>query len=99
MARLAAARPQPFSDRHFNLFHEGLVAVIGTKTIDLGINHNNYTVAVSVYGDTAALGAVGVSWKRGTRKGTFVISVNDAGVASVAAVQVSFIVIAGASVQ
>ena len=106
MAREFSARPFPYEDRNNPGFHKGVVAVTGSLTVDLGIRHANFMVFPSIKGGQADLeSAPGLAWNYGTVAGTFVISVSkldtgnlDTDPATVA-VNVSFLAIAGASVE
>lgn len=99
MPRLASVKPQRYVNPNNPLLHAGVVSVTGSLTVDLGIGHRNFIADVSVVAaDATALGALTVGWTYGSRPGTFTILVNDAGVASVAAVSVSFTAQAASSV-
>jgi hypothetical protein len=87
--------------------HSGFVPVTGSRTIDLGIAHNNFVVSVSVKGGTAAIAnnVSAVTWEYGTNPGTFTIfawKATAAGtttlIAATVAANVSFTVIADSSV-
>ena len=74
MPRTASARPQRYVNNQHPLLHHGQVTFTGSTTVDLGIGHNNFEVALVVVGGLAAQNVAPVlSWSRGTRKGTFVI--------------------------
>lgn len=100
MPRTVTARPQAFLSPHHPLLHSGIVEVTGEITIDLGIGHNNFVVAPCVVGGVTEIGINnGVAWTYGTRLGTFVITLTDDGSLSSAAGTVSFIAIAGSSIE
>jgi len=98
---------QQFRDINNSGFHRGAVSVTGTKVVDLGIGHNNFNVHLDLLSNLAAdaNAASNISWNyHPTIKGAFVISAwkaTAAGtttlIAATAAVNISFIAIAGAS--
>lgn len=99
---------QQFRDVENANFHRGVVSVTGTKIVDLGIGHTNFNVHLDLLSTLAAdaNAASNISWNyHPTIKGAFVITTWKATavgtttlIAATAAVNVSFIAIAGASV-
>ena len=96
--------PRPFQSLYSPDFHKGIVPVTGSATVNLGLNHKNFTPVVSIEGVLAglALGYV-VSWEYGLALGTFIITVAkfNAGtwIAATVPVNVSFLVLADSSVK
>lgn len=99
--------PRPYQNRHNPLLHSGIESVTGTKTIDLGIGHNNFVFAATLKSSLAADAnkASAVSWDYGPQPGQVTIScwkATAAGtttlIAATAAVNVSFTAIADSSV-
>lgn len=100
------ASPRPWQCLQDGNLHSGIVAVIGSFTVDLGIGHANFVPIVALEGSTAANAnnAASVTWEYGTTPGTFVIftwKATAAGtttlIAATAAVNVSFTAIADGS--
>lgn len=103
---LASPRPLPFQSHFDPQVHLGTVTVTGTATVDLGLNHNNFTVVPSIKGGITDLApAISVAWNYGTKKGTFVITVGKATaagtttvIAATVAVAISFLAYAEAAI-
>lgn len=103
-----ASRPvQKWASPQHPLLHRGEVTFTGSTTVDLGIGHNNYKVALSLVGGLAAQNiAPHISWARTSRPGVFQITAGKytaAGdttiIAATAACTVSFTVTVDASVS
>jgi hypothetical protein len=101
-----AFAPQPYAHVSLPGIHSGIESVTGTKTIDLGIGHNNFVPSLTLQASLAADAnkASYLSWSYGTKLGTFVISAwkaTAAGtttlIAATAAVNVSFTAVADSS--
>lgn len=99
--------PQPYQSKSHPGLHSGIVAVTGTKVVDLGIGHSNFVPSVSLKASLAADAnkAASVTWDYGPTPGTFIIycwKATAAGtttlIAATAAVNVSFTAIAASSV-
>lgn len=95
--------PFPYIDPSLNVVHRGIVAVTGSLEVDLGIGHNNFVVQPCIKGSITDL-APGdiIAWDYGSKPGSFIIQVGkyNAGswIAATAAVNVSFVAVADASV-
>lgn len=106
MPRLASPNPIPYASADSPILHRGVVSVTGSLVVDTGLGHKNFFPVLSIKGGLTSLAAANiVAWDYGTRPGTFVITVGKATsssvttvIASAAAVNVGFIIIAGASV-
>lgn len=101
------ASPFPWRSLQDPNLHSGVVSVIGTKTVELGIGHNQFVAHVMVKSALAAdaNAAPVVTWEFGSKPGTFVIACwkpTAAGtttlITATAAVNVSFLVIVDSSV-
>lgn len=88
-------------------FHSGIVPVLASAVVDLGIGHNSFVPTVSVQGGTAAIAnaASKVTWAYGPGLGQFTIftwkatnATTTTLIAATASVNVSFTVIADSSV-
>lgn len=108
---VASPRPLPYQSHYDPQVHvspAGGISVTGTKVVDLGLKHNNFTVTLNLLSAAAgdANAASAMSWAyHPTIKGAFVISTwkaTAAGtttlIAATAAVNVSFVAYAEASV-
>ncbi len=98
--------PRPWQSLQDANQHSGIVSVIGSLLVDLGLDHSNFVPTVSLNGSTAANAnaASVVTWDYGTKVGTFTIftwKATAAGtttlIAATAAVNVSFHVLADGS--
>lgn len=103
MATVSSPVPQYRHPNHPQ-FQYGIVSVVGTKTIDTGLRHNNFVVDISIKGGLTALADGGtIAWDYGTDAGTFVITVSkqDAAfgplIAATVAKNIAFIVLAGSA--
>lgn len=103
----ASPKPLPYQSPVDPNCHRGVVSVTGSKTVDLGLGHNNFYVVLNLKGGlTDQNKAPVLSWAYGTKKGTFTIQAGKftaAGdttiIAATSAVDVQFNVEAGASVE
>lgn len=104
----ASDRPQPYVSPHNPLLHRGEVSFTATQVIDLGINHANYQVNLTLQGGLAAQNiAPHLSYVKDTSKpGRFTIyagKYTGAGdttiIAATSACTVTFTAIAGASAE
>jgi hypothetical protein len=108
MPRLASDRPRLYEDRQHPGIHKGEIDVIGTKTIDLGIGHTNFVLTTGfpeVAGQDENGQMVRYEKLTGRQAGQVKFTVYDHDNAggdwdvSIATTKVSFIAIAGASVE
>jgi hypothetical protein len=90
-----AFSPRPYASRHDPNLHSGIVPTVGTRTIDLGIGHNQFVASPSIKG--VATNST-VYWDYGSTPGTITFSVYDAGVLSVVSRDVSFTAVVDSSV-
>jgi len=103
-----ATSPHPYQSKYNELLHSGIVAVTGSKVVDLGIGHNNFVPTLVQQASLAAdvNKAHKLSWAYGSKLGTFVIyawkvttlASNPTLIAATVAVNVSFTAIADSSV-
>lgn len=106
MPKLPAARPLPYADKNDPNLHRGIVqtSTSGVVTVDLGLNHNNFAVQLTLMGGVSADGVI-LAWAYGTKKGTFVITASKrpgaygAWIADTVARDVSFVAYSGATVE
>jgi len=91
--------PHPWESRQHPGIHSGIVPVVGSAVVDLGIGHNNFVPVVSLQASLAADAnkAASVTWGFGPQPGQFTIfawKATAAGtttlIAATAAVNVSF---------
>ena len=84
-------KPQPYVSSSIDILHHGIISVSGTSaTVDLGIAHANFDVTITMMKPVPAATDF-VAWKKGTKKGTFIITTSGS-------MDVSFMAIARASV-
>ena len=77
MPKLASPRPFPYQSLNEPSRHSGIVktSAVGVVTVDLGINHNNFLVDLTLQGTIVDLAdAPCFTWAYGTKKGTFVLT-------------------------
>ena len=107
MPTVVSDRPQPYQSRHNPLLHSGQVSFTGSTTVDLGLGHNNFQVEPKLVGGLTEQNiAPQLSWDYGDDPGTFVITAgkftasgDNTIIAATAECTVSFIAVAGASVE
>ncbi len=104
---IASPRPLPFQSHYDPQVHVGQVTFTGSTTVNLGLNHNNFTVAPCIRGGIADLAPAHIiAWAyHPTIKGAFVITAGKATAAgtttvilATASLTVSFVAYAEASV-
>jgi hypothetical protein len=94
----SVTRQKPYQNPNFPGLHDGVVAVTGSLTVDLGIGHDTYNVIAVINGALADIAPAHIiAVKKSTKKGAFTIQVGKATaagtttvIAATAAVNISF---------